>query len=126
MEHKNMNSIIFLRNCKYTSIYYDDMKFYENNKYIKIESIEFEFDFYNLDRLSIHYFCKKSKQSAYIHFNIEQIFHQEKIEWDIIKSIYNCPMSIKKFLEKNNDSIINLISTVKKEFKPYSQLYYGY
>ena len=121
-----MDSIIFLRNCKYTSMYYYDMEFYENNKYIKIESISFEFDFYNLNRLSINYFCKKSKHSAYIYFDIDQIFHQEKIEWDIIKIIYSCPMSIKKFIEKNNNLIINLISTVKKEFKPYSQLYYGY
>ena len=121
-----MNSIIYLKNCKYMSIYYDDMKFYEDNAYIKIEHMSFEINFNRVDRLCINYFCKKSKQSSFISFDIENYLHPEKIKWDIIKNVYSCPMSIKKFIEKNQKPIKRLINTVKKEFRPYFKLYYGY
>ena len=122
----NMNSMIFLEKCKYTSMYYNNIDFFIDNGYIKVTDICFEVYFDKFTRCTISYLAKKSNnQSCRISFSLDSFLNPEKIEWDIIKSVYFCPMSIKKLMKKNEDLLKNILYQSEKDFKPYFIKMYG-
>jgi len=121
-----MDDLFFLRSCKCATLYYSNKDFYANNAYIEVYRISFDFEFNTLDKYTINYRSKKSNRNCCISFSPEQNLHPETIGWDIIKNVYMCPMSIKKFLEKNKDNMEKLIEQAKKDFQPHCKKFYGY
>ena len=118
--------VSLFKDPKFIKIGYDNLNFGEGNSYIKFLGISVVMHYDKLSNVIIHVFHKKSKAYTSISFNEKEIKNQNIINWYIIKTIYSCPMSIKKLMNQNDYLIKKTLEQSKNDFKPYLIKMYGY